>query len=129
MQKQNDGNTKPIAFGSRYLNETEKKFSIGEIELLTVVWGLEEFRFYIYGKRVHLYAVHQALEPLVKRNRCNKQYSARLIHFDKSVQHTGGSNLNFTDYFSKNLVGGATSAEHYGEEYVIIILAEQAELI
>ena len=35
-QKQDDGNTKPIAFG-RYLNDTEKKYSIGELELLAVV--------------------------------------------------------------------------------------------
>ena len=32
-QKQDDGNTKPIAFGSRYLNDTEKKYSIGELQL------------------------------------------------------------------------------------------------
>ena len=61
-QKQHDGNTKPIAFGSRYLNNTEKKCSIGELELLAVVWGLEKFRFYFYGKKVHLYTDHQALE-------------------------------------------------------------------
>ena len=42
-QKQHDGNTKPIAFGSRCLNDTEKKNSIGELELLAVVWGLEKF--------------------------------------------------------------------------------------
>ena len=44
-QKQNNGNTKPIAYGSRYLNDTEKKYSIGELEFLAVVWGLEKFRF------------------------------------------------------------------------------------
>ena len=66
-QKQDDGNTKPIAYGSRYLNETEKKYSIGEVELLAVVLGLEKFRFYLYGKKVHLYTNHQALEPLVKK--------------------------------------------------------------
>ena len=76
-QKQDDGNTKPIAYGSRYLNETEKKYSISELELLAVVWGLEKFRFNLYGKKVYLYTDHQALEPLIKRNRCNKQYSAR----------------------------------------------------
>ena len=91
-QKQDDGNTKPIAYGSGYLNETEKKYSIGELELLAVVWGLEKFRFYLYGKKVHLYTDHQALEPLIKRNRSNKQYSARLTrwldrltHFDISI--------------------------------------------
>ena len=54
-QKQDNGNTKPIAYGSRYLNDTEKKYSIGELEMLAVVWGLEKFRFYLYGKKVRLY--------------------------------------------------------------------------
>ena len=36
-QMQDDENTKPIAFGSEYLNETGKKYSIGELELLAVV--------------------------------------------------------------------------------------------
>ena len=71
-QKQDDGNTKPIAFGSRYLSDTEKKYSIGELEILAVVWGLEKFRFHLYGKKVHLYTDHQAIEPLIKRNRSNK---------------------------------------------------------
>ena len=77
-QKEDDGNMTPIAYGSRYLNDTEKNYSIGELELLAVVWGLEKIRFHLYGKKVYLYTDHQALEPLIKRNRCNKQYSARL---------------------------------------------------
>ena len=124
---------KTEAFGSRYLNDTEKKYSIGELELLAVVWGLEKFRFYLYGKKVHLYTDHQALVPLIKRNRCNKQYSARLTrwldrltHFDISIQHIAGNNLKFTDYLRKK--GGATPEENYDEEYVINILTEHAEL-
>ena len=134
-QKQDDGNTKPIAYGSRYLNETEKKYSIGELELLAVVWGLEKYRIYLYGKKVYLYTDHQALEPLIKRNRCNKQYSARLTrwldrltHFDISIQHIAGSNLKFTDYLSRNPVEGATPEENYEEEYVINILPQHAKL-
>ena len=77
-QKQVNGNTKPIAYTSRYLKDTDKKYSIGEFELLAVVCGMEKFRFFLYGKKVHLYTDHQALEPLIKRNPSNKQYSARL---------------------------------------------------
>ena len=77
-QKQADGELKPIAFGSRFLNDSENNYSIGELELLAVVWGFKKIRFYLYGKTVFLYTDHQALEPLIKRNRCNKQYSARL---------------------------------------------------
>ena len=134
-QKQDDGNIKPIAYGSRYLNDTEKNYSIGELELLAVVWGLEKFRFYLYGKKVYLYTKHQALEPLIKRNRCNKQYSARLTrwldrlaHFDIAIQHIAGSNLKFTDYLSRNPAGGAAPEDNYDEEFVINILSEQAKL-
>ena len=35
-QKQSNGDRKPIAFASRYLNDAEKK-SVGELELLAVV--------------------------------------------------------------------------------------------
>ena len=125
-QKQVDGNTKPIAYGSRYLNETEKKYPFGELELLAVAYGLEKFRFYLFGKKVYLYTNHQALEPLIKRNRSNKQYSARLTrwvdrltHFDISIQHIAGSNLKFTDDLSRNTVRGAIPEKNYDEEYVI----------
>ena len=114
-QKQDNGNTKLLAHGSRYLNDTEKKYSIGELQLLAVVWGLEKFRLYLYGKKVHLCTDHQPLEPLIKRNRSNKQYSARLTrgldrltHFDISIQYIAGSILKFTNYLSKNPVGGPT---------------------
>ena len=81
------------------------------------------------------YTDHQALEPLIKRNRCNKQYSARLTrwldrlaHFDMSIQRIAGSNLKFTDFLSRNPVEGAATENVYDEQYVINILTEQAEL-
>ena len=52
----------------------------------------------------------------------------RLTRFDISKQHIASSNLKFTDYLSRNSVGGATPEENYDEEYVINILAEQAKL-
>ena len=135
-QKQSDGKIKPIAFGSRYLNDSEKNYSIGELEFLAGVWGLENFRFCLHGKKVFLYTDHQALEPLIKRNRCNRQYSARLTrwldrlaHFDIAIQHIAGSNLKFTDFLSRNLVKKkATTEDVYDEQHVINILSEQAEL-
>ena len=36
-QRQADGELKPIAFGSRFLNDSEKNYPIGELELLAVV--------------------------------------------------------------------------------------------
>ena len=76
-QEQPDGKLKPIGFASRFLSDTEREYAINELELLAVVWGLEHFRLYIYGKPIKLLTDHQALEPLTKRNRSNKTYSAR----------------------------------------------------
>ena len=135
-QKQSDGEIKPITFGSRYLNDSEKNDSIGEVELLAVTWGLEKFRFYLYGKKVFLYTDHQALEPLIKSNRCNRQYSVRLTrwldrlaHFDIVIQHTTGSNSKFIDFLSRNPVENATTEDVYDEQYVINIPSKQAEAI
>ena len=50
-QKQTNGDLKPIALRSRFLTDSERNHSIGELELLAVVWGLENFRLYLYGKK------------------------------------------------------------------------------
>ena len=70
-----------------------------------------------------------------ERNRCNRQYSARLTrwldrlaHFDIAFQHIAGSNLKFTDFLSRNPVEKAASEDVYDEQYVINILSEQAKL-
>ena len=97
--------------------------------------GIRKTPFLPNGKKVFLYTDHQALESLIKRNRCNKQYSARLTrwldrlaHFDISIQQIAGNNLKFTEYLSRNPVEGVTPENIYDEQYVINTLTEQAEL-
>ena len=135
-QKQKDGNLKPIGFASRFLSDTEKKYAINELELLAVVWGLEHFRLYIYGKPIELLTDHQALEPLIKRNRSNKTYSARLTrwldrlaHFDINIKHVAGKHLTLTDYLSRNPVAKPVPIENYDEEYVINCIIPLLEFI
>ena len=78
------------------------------MELLAVVWGLEQFRLYIYEKPIKLLTDHQALEPLIKHNRSNKTYSARqttwlerLDHFSINVSHIARKHLALTDYLKR----------------------------
>ena len=125
-QEQPDGRLKPIGFASRFLSDTEKKYAINELELLAVVWGLEHFRLYIYGRPIKLLTDYQALEPLIKRNRSNKTYSARLTrwldrlaHFTINVNHIAGKHLALTDYLSRNPSAPPQTDDVYDEEYVI----------
>ena len=135
-QKQKSGELEPIGFASRYLSDTEKKYAINELELLAVVWGLEHFRLYIYGKPIELLTNHQALEPLIKRNRSNKTYSARLTrwldrlaHFDINIKHISGKHLALTDYLSRNPISNPEPIENYDEEYVINCITPLLEFI
>ena len=52
-QRQDVGNTKPVAYGSRYLNETEKIFN-RRTNITGGDKGVRKTRFYLYGKKVHL---------------------------------------------------------------------------
>ena len=40
---------------------------MNELELLAIVWRLEHFRLYMYGKAINLLTDHQALEQLIKQ--------------------------------------------------------------
>ena len=124
-QEQPNGTLKPIGFASRFLSDTEKKCH-NELELLAFVWGLEQFRTYIYGKPIKLLTDHQALEPLMKRNRSNKTYSTRLTRwldwlaqFTINVNHIAGKHLALTDYLSRNPISPPPTDDAYDEEYVI----------
>ena len=86
---------RPVAFKSRFLTDCKMKCTKNELELLGVLWGLESFRNYVYGKQINLLTDHQALQPFLKRNRAHNQYSAKLTrwldrfnHFDVNVQYT-----------------------------------------
>ena len=97
-----------------------------------VVWVLEHFPLYIYGKPIKLPTDHQALEPLIK-NRSNKTYSARLTRwldrlaqlmcdFSINVSHIACKHLALMDYLSRNLSAPPQADDAYDEECVINII-------
>ena len=52
QQIQKDGDWRPVSFASRFLTDFESKVSIIELELLAIVWAIEHFENYVYGKQV-----------------------------------------------------------------------------
>ena len=109
---------------------------MNELEFLAVVWGLEHFRLYVYGKPIELLTNHQALEPLIKRYRSNKTYSARLTrwldrlaNFDINIKHVAGKHLCLTDYLSRNPISKPEPIQNCYEEYVINCIIPLLEFI
>ena len=58
---------KPVAFVSRALTNTEQHYAAIEKEMLAVVWSLERFHQYTFGRTVTVHSDHRPLEAIVRK--------------------------------------------------------------
>ena len=72
---------KTVAFASRFLNNTEERYSIKELELLGVVWAIEYFKYYIFGNYFTILTNRRALLSVLKSHRSNKSNNSQLTRW------------------------------------------------
>ena len=58
----------PIAFTSKFLISCEERDNFIELELLGVVWTIDDFKNFLYGKQLKVITDHRALLSLLKKN-------------------------------------------------------------
>jgi transposase InsO family protein len=62
LSQMNDDNMEVnIAYLSRLLTDTERKYSVSEKEMLAVVWSMRKLRHYLYGRKTKVVTDHKAL--------------------------------------------------------------------
>jgi len=63
---QHDGdNWKPVAYASRSMSETERRYAQIEKEALAVTWACEKFTDYVLGRKFQIETDHKPLVPLL----------------------------------------------------------------
>ena len=117
-------------FASRFLNSSEERYSINELELLGVVWSIEYFKNYLYGKEFTVITDHRALLSILKEHRSNKSYNSRLsrwvdrlLPYQFSIEHLPRAKMGLVDYLSRNAYQPAKSVSKYDEEFLVATLS------
>nr|CAD2207460.1 unnamed protein product [Meloidogyne enterolobii] len=100
-------NKHPVAYYSRTLKDTEKRYHINELEALAISQALKEFSIYIIGTGTTIIKTDNSpICSILTR----KDLTGRLAKFQLSIQaydikiiHRSGKTNKFADYLSRNI--------------------------
>jgi len=100
----------PIAYASRALTATERNYAQIEKELLSVVYGMEKFNQYTYGRKILVESDHKPLEiiykkPLVAAPKRLQRMFLRLQKYDIEIIYKPGSTMYLADTLSRAHLG------------------------
>ena len=101
------GEDLPIAYASRTLNDAETRYATIEKELLAILFGVENFRPYLYGKNFTLVTDHRPLVWLHNvKNPGSRlvRWSLRLKEYDYIIVYKPGKINSNADALSRNPV-------------------------
>lgn len=73
------GEDLPVAFASRTLNDRECRFNTTEREMLSILYGINQFRPYLYGREFLVITDHKPLQWIFKtKDSTNRLYRWRI---------------------------------------------------
>ena len=109
-QKQADGRYHPIAYASRVMNKTERRYHSNKQEFLTLKWVVtEQFHEYLspYGKNRNEFVVPTNNNPLTyifssaNLDAAGQHWVARLASYNFSLEYQKGKDNTMADFLSQ----------------------------
>ena len=110
-QQQKNGDFKLIAFISRSLSDTEKRYAQIEKEALVVTWANVRFRDYLMGLHYTLETDHKPLVPLLSSKYLEdlpiriQYFCLRLMKLEYTIVHVPKKSLCTANALSQSPVG------------------------
>lgn len=117
LQFDDSGHRRPIAYASRSLSETEKRYAVIEKEALAATWSCEKFKDYILGTTFTLETDHRPLVPLLASTDLSKlpprilRFRLRLARYSPEVTYVQGVHQNTADALSRAPTSLPTKAD------------------
>ena len=107
LQRQPDGELKPISYISRSLTPTEQRYAQIEKEALAFTWACERFSDYLLGMEFHIHTDHKPLVPLFGSKNLDElpirvqRFRLRMMRFKFTISHVPGKSLLVADALSR----------------------------
>lgn len=120
----NDRGPRIISYASKSLTNAEKRYAQTKKEALALVWAVERFHFYLYGRAFELITDHKPLETIfgTRSKPCARieRWAMRLQAYKEKVIYRPGKS-NIADPLSRLAVISSAdrkSSDDYAEHYV-----------
>ena len=107
LQRQPQGELKPVAYISRSLSTTEQRYAQIEKESLAFTWACEIFADYLIGLKFHIYTDHKPLVPLFSAKNLEElparvqRFRLRMMRFNFTISRVPGKQLTIADMLSR----------------------------
>ncbi|XP_037501558.1 uncharacterized protein K02A2.6-like [Rhipicephalus sanguineus] len=127
LQRDKDSRERPVAFASKGLSETERRYAQIEKEAYAITWACERFEKFLVGTKFHVQTDHRPLISLLGDRELDgipariQRFKLRLMRFDYSIEHVPGKEMWIADALSRAPVETAESMEEEVEAYVQIV--------
>ena len=116
---------KPVEYASRALSETEKAYSQIEKELLAILFALERFHTYVYGRKITVETDHKPLITIVKKalNTAPKRLQRmllRIVTYDFELVYKPGTQVIIADTLSRAYIPNCSEAIKFTRELATV---------
>ena len=116
----------PIAFASRALTDPETRYATIEKEMLAVVFALEKWHQFVFGRHVVVKTDHKPLEAITKKSldRAPRRLQGMLLRslaYDIEVQYVPGRTQHLADMMSRSYLPAEGQDTHSEFEAVNVV--------
>ena len=104
LQRQQDGELKPISYISRSLTPTEQRYAQIEKEALAFTWACERFADFLLGMEFHIHTDHKPLVPLFGSKNLDElpiRVQRFRLRYRFTISHVPGASLKVADALSR----------------------------